>query len=51
MNKTTNHAPIPAANEAILTALRKVHNIASPASTAPEDLKRQRLGQEALAVC
>lgn len=48
MNKTTNHAPIPAANEAILTALRKVHNIASPASTAPEDLKRQRLGQEAL---
>lgn len=48
MNKTTNHASIPAANEAILTALRKVHNIASPASTAPEDLKRQRLGQEAL---
>lgn len=48
MNKTTNHAPIPAANEAILTALRKVHNIASPASTAPEDMKRQRLGQEAL---
>lgn len=35
-------------NEAILTALRKAHSMASPASTAPEDLKRQRLGQEAL---
>ena len=37
-----------ALNEAILTALRKAHSMASPASTAPEDLKRQRLGQEAL---
>ena len=48
MNKTINGTQTPAANEAILAALRKVHNIASPASTAPEDLKRQRLGQEAL---
>lgn len=35
-------------NEAILTALRTAHNMTAPASTAPEDLKRQRLGQEAL---
>lgn len=48
MNKTITGTQTPAANEAILAALRKVHNIASPASTAPEDLKRQRLGQEAL---
>ena len=43
MNKTITGTQVPAANEAILAALRKVHNIASPASTAPEDLKRQRL--------
>ena len=48
MNKTITGTQVPAANEAILAALRKVHNIASPASTAPEDLKRQRLGQETL---
>ena len=48
MNKTITGTQIPAANEAILAALRKVHSIASTASTAPEDLKRQRLGQEAL---
>lgn len=36
------------ANEAILAALHAAHKIASPTSTAPEDLKRQRLGQEAL---
>lgn len=48
MNKTITGTQIPAANETILAALRKVHNIASPASTAPEDLKRQRLGQETL---
>lgn len=48
MNKTITGTQAPAANEAILAALRKVHNIASPASTAPEDLKRQRLGQETL---
>ena len=48
MNKTITGTQVPAANEAILVALRKVHNIASPASTAPEDLKRQRLGQETL---
>ncbi len=35
-------------NEAILAALRAAHNMGSPASTAPEDLKRQRLGQETL---
>ena len=48
MNKTITGTQVPAANEAILAALRKVHNIASPASTAPEDLKRQRVGQETL---
>lgn len=48
MNKTTTNPKTLAANEAILAALRKAHSIASPASTAPEDLKRQRLGQEAL---
>lgn len=48
MNKIIAGTQTPAANEAILAALRKVHNIASPASTAPEDLKRQRLGQETL---
>lgn len=48
MNKTITGTQVPAANEAVLAALRKVHNIASPASTAPEDLKRQRLGQETL---
>lgn len=48
MNKTITGTQVPAANEAILAALRKVHNIAFPASTAPEDLKRQRLGQETL---
>lgn len=36
------------ANEAILAALHAAHKMASPTSTAPEDLKRQRLGQEAL---
>lgn len=35
-------------NEAILAALHAAHKVASPTSTAPEDLKRQRLGQEAL---
>ncbi|MEE0801543.1 MAG: alpha/beta hydrolase [Gemmiger sp.] len=35
-------------NEAILAALHAAHKMASPTSTAPEDLKRQRLGQEAL---
>ena len=48
MNKTTTNPKTLAANEAILAALRKAHSIASPASTDPEDLKRQRLGQEAL---
>lgn len=48
MNKTITGTQVLAANEAILAALRKVHNIASLASTAPEDLKRQRLGQETL---
>ncbi len=48
MNKTTTNPKTLAANEAILAALRKAHSIASPASTAPENLKRQRLGQEAL---
>lgn len=48
MNKTTTNPKTLAANEAILAALRKAHSIAAPASTAPEDLKRQRLGQEAL---
>lgn len=48
MNKIIAGTQTPAANEAIFAALRKVHNIASPASTAPEDLKRQRLGQETL---
>lgn len=48
MNKTTTNPKTLAANEAILAALRKAHSIASPASTVPEDLKRQRLGQEAL---
>ncbi len=48
MNKSIAGTQTPAANEPILAALRKVHSIASPASTAPEDLKRQRLGQEAL---
>lgn len=48
MNKTTTNPKTLAANEAILAALRKAHIIASPASTDPEDLKRQRLGQEAL---
>lgn len=35
-------------NEAILAALHAAHKMASPTSTAPEDLRRQRLGQEAL---
>lgn len=48
MNKTTTNPKTLAANEAILAALRKAHSIAAPASTDPEDLKRQRLGQEAL---
>lgn len=48
MNKTIAGTQTLAANEAIMAALRKVHSIASPASTAPEELKRQRLGQEAL---
>ena len=48
MNKIIAGTQTLAANEAILAALRKVHNIASPAFTAPEDLKRQRLGQETL---
>lgn len=48
MNKTTTNPKTLAANEAILAALRKAHSIASPTSTDPEDLKRQRLGQEAL---
>lgn len=39
---------IPTADEALLAALRTAHGITSPGSVEPEDLKRQRLGQEAL---
>lgn len=49
MNYKTNEATQNTrANEAILAALHAAHSIASPTSTAPEDLKRQRLGQETL---
>lgn len=49
MNYKTNEATQNTrANEAILAALHAAHKMASPTSTAPEDLKRQRLGQEAL---
>lgn len=48
MNKIITGTHIPPANEAILAALRKVHGITNPASTAPEDLKLQRMGQETL---
>lgn len=34
-------------DEAVLAALHVAHKMASPTSTAPEDLKWQRLGQEA----
>ncbi len=47
-HKNIAAAQVPTVNEAILAALRTAHNMTSPASTAPEDLKRQRLGQEAL---